>query len=164
MTIEQLSAARRTTTANDITNEQLFQEFSKNFSSTDLNFIRSVGPGPRNDFKFINKITKALYKNEESKLFSRSAAGRKHKGESKSEISIEKKELMKSMLNERLGHELSNDSVLEFAKRTKNFNALLRSAIHNIKYGLKKDQVCNFTIIEIIFQNMALYFVYFFVL
>lgn len=110
------------------------------------------------------KITKALYKNEESKLFSRSAAGRKHKGESKSEISIEKKELMKSMLNERLGHELSNDSVLEFAKRTKNFNAFLRSAIHNIKNGLKKDQVCNFIIIEIIFQNMALYFVYFFVL
>lgn len=121
-------------------------DFKHTFNQIELKDIKSVGPGPNNDSKFILKIMSKLYKNdEEEKLKNRSANGKMYKGEKKTEISFEKKTIMKDMLSARLKFELSDEKSEEFLRRCKNLNKLIKDAIHNIlrrsKDAGKKDAV-----------------------
>lgn len=121
-----------------VTPNHLFGEFSPKFEADELATIRSVGPGKKNDSRFILNITRFLYKNgEKSKLKNRSVVGRKYKGETKHEISFEKKAILENMFQQRVDNE---ESIVtdEHAKRMKNLNSLIRSAIHNILKSITK--------------------------
>lgn len=80
----------------------LFESHAHRFDSTDIKKIRSIKAGQRNDSAFILHITRALYKNEESKIKERRVTSRKYKGSTKLEMSAEKTELMREMLEERM--------------------------------------------------------------
>lgn len=130
--INQLMQAKSSTRNNSAL---ISEQFSQYFEKSELQQINSVKFGPRNDSRFILTIMRCLYKeNERDKLQNRSAHGQKYKGESKLEISIEKKNIMKSMLVERVSYELGPKSEItsDFSDRIKRFNALVKSAIHNI--------------------------------
>lgn len=120
----------------------LFKEYLNRFDVTDMVKIRSIGPGPQKDSKFINVILKSLYKNELYKLENRSATGKKFKGEKKLEVSFEKKELMKNMLNERVRNELCDpfETSNEFFNRVNRLNTFLRNAISNSLKKIKRGQ------------------------
>lgn len=115
--------------------EQLFAEYSGRFDAEELKTIRSTGPGVANDSRFILHLMRFLYKGDEfGKLKNRSATGRKWKGAKKQEISFEKKEVMKKMLQERIKGELKSQSggMDELSQRIGRFNDLVKNAIQNI--------------------------------
>lgn len=125
--------------------DHLFDEFSLKFDKCQLSAIRSVGPGQKNDSRFILNIMRFLYKEDEvAKLKNRSVRGRKYKGENKHEISFEKKSKLETMFKQRVDDELpelAHSSVTnEHSKRIKNFGTLLRSAIHNILKAVQKEE------------------------
>lgn len=76
------------------------------------------------------------------KLENRSATGRKHSGEKKTEISFEKKNILEKMFKLRVNDELlsmdESSAANEHSKRMKNLNNLIRHAIHNIMTAVKK--------------------------
>lgn len=126
------------------TPNHLFGEFSSKFDNCELATIRSVGPGKKNDSRFILNITRFLYKgDEQSKLKNRSVVGRKYNGETKNEISFEKKEIMKTMFKNRVDDELPELKEViipnEHSQRMRNLNNLIRSAIHNIVKSVQKQ-------------------------
>lgn len=125
--------------------DHLFDEFSSDFDKNELTAIKSVGPGQKNDSRFVLNIMRFLYKNdEEAKLKNRSACGRKFKNEKKLEISFEKKSILKRMYKQRVDDELPelahSATANEHSKRMKNFNSLVRSAIHNILKAVQKEE------------------------
>lgn len=125
--------------------DHLFNEFSLIFEKCELATIRSVGPGQKNDSRFILNIMRFLYKGDETeKLKNRSVNGRKYKGENKLEISFEKKQMLETMFKQRVDDECSEMSQLivtnEHSKRIKTVGNLIRSAIHNILKGVRKDE------------------------
>lgn len=124
----------------------LFEQYSNQFTPQELKEVASIGPGQANDSNFILKILRLLYKGEEAKLENRSMCGKRYRGEKKMEITMEKKELMKNMLGERLEHELSEKTSAseEFTKRNKNLKKLVTNAIYNIvNTDLKKRKKRN---------------------
>lgn len=110
----------------------LFENHAHRFDSTDIKKIRSIKAGQRNDSAFILQITRALYKNEESKMKERRVTSRKYKDSKKLEISADKKEIMREMLEERVIDELEiadgSDAVTE---RVKMLNNHMRHALKN---------------------------------
>lgn len=112
--------------------DNYLEGFQHTFDKIELKDIKSVGPGQKNDSNFILKVLRKLYKNEEEKLKDRSAVGRTYRGEKKTEISFEKKGIMTDMLSARLKFELNDDKSVEFVRRLKNLNKLIKSGIHNI--------------------------------
>lgn len=118
----------------------LFDEYSSQFNPAELKTLRSTGPGIGNDSTFILNMMRFLYKSELTKLNDRSATGRKWKGVSKLEISFEKKEVMRKMLNDRVTEEVKNHvgGDGEMHARIKRLNDLIKSAIHNIVSNKRK--------------------------
>lgn len=113
--------------------EEFLADFKQKFGKSEMKEIKSVGPGQRNDSKFILKIMENLYRNDErDKLKFRSASGKQFKGEKKTEISFEKRAIMDKMLSERLKFELDDETSSEFGKRFRNMNRMIKNAIHNI--------------------------------
>lgn len=128
----------------EMKSDHLFEEFSSNFDKKELTTIRSVLPGQKNDSRFILNIMRFLYKGDErAKLQNRSAAGRKHNGEKKAELSFEKKSILKTMFEQRVNDEcpesIESIDTKEHSNRIKNLNKLIRSAIHNIMTAVKKE-------------------------
>lgn len=105
--------------------DQLYEEFANKFTKEELKGIRSVHPGEQNDSKFVSLMMESLYKNDEKqKLKNRSATGKKYRGEQKLEISMEKKDTMRQMLDLRLKYELPGASTAsEFKRRLDKLNA-----------------------------------------
>lgn len=122
-------------------NQMLFESLAHRFDSNEMKKIRSIRAGKRNDSTFILSITKALYKNEEEKLKERRVTSRKIKNQSKFEISAEKKEIMRGMLEERLVNELKDTGESdEIAKRLKRLNEHMRNALKNSVVAHKKQK------------------------
>lgn len=123
-------------------NELLYTKFVSHFEPAEIRNIRSIGPGAKNDSKFILNIMRSLYKGDEAeKLKNRSAAGRTHNKHSKLEVSFEKKNIMEKMMTERMHLEVLADTTQNLVARTKKLNALIRYAIHNIQKGKEKSQL-----------------------
>lgn len=110
----------------------LFVTHSERFAQNDFKRIRSVRAGRRNDAVFVRFVMNGLYKNEETKLSERRASSRKYKGSSKLEVSADKKQIIRDMLEERIVQELGNSTEdLEFDGRFKRLNDLIRFALNN---------------------------------
>lgn len=122
-------------------NVLLFENHAHRFDSKDIKKIRSIKAGQRNDSAFILSITKALYKDEEAKLKERRATSRKYKDSTKSEISAEKKAIMREMLEERLINETNEaDEYIEIDGRLKKLNTHMRHALKNSATSNEKKQ------------------------
>lgn len=141
LTIESLKQKLQLSKSTDT----LFADFQSSFNFDDMKVIRSVQAGPRKDSTFINRIMSALYKGPETtKLFNRSAAGRKHSGIKKDGLTPEKKEIIRKMFLERLSSEMKNcegaseSELVELEERAGKLNRYLRSAIANILSAFKK--------------------------
>lgn len=121
--------------------DNLFQKYSTRFDCIDMLTFRSVGPGIGKDSTFVYGILKSLYKKDFEKLQNRSATGKKNKGQTKHEITIEKKEIIKNMLIERVGAELCDrlGTTKEYLKRVGRFNELLRHSIINFVRKQKRE-------------------------
>lgn len=120
----------------------LFESHSNRFDACEMIEIRSIGPGVKKDSTFISKIMKFLYKNEPEKLSERSATGKKFKGIKKHEVTLEKKEILKNMLSERVKSELDDQygSSNDLIKRVGRLNSLIRFALGNLVSKHKKDK------------------------
>lgn len=116
----------------------LFEKYAHKFDDKEIKKIRSIKMGQRNDSTFILTILKALYKNQDEKIRERRATSRKFKDSSKHEISFEKKEIMRQMLEERIKSE-NNDTIFNDT-RLKKLNEHMRHALCNAKKSQKKHE------------------------
>lgn len=121
--------------------DTLFEKYSTSFDRIDLIKFRSVGPGIAKDSTFVYGILKSLYKKDSEKLQNRSVTGKKFKGQTKLEITMEKKEIIRNMLVERVGAELCDrfGTTKEFLKRIGQINKLLRHSITNFVRKQKQE-------------------------
>lgn len=79
---------------------KLFGGFEQHFSTEQLNELRSIGKGKRGDAKFILKCLEFLYDKDVRKISQKCSGDRKLRG--KTVITPQKKNLMVSLLNERV--------------------------------------------------------------
>lgn len=125
---------------NEKKNEILFQNHSHRFKPDEMKDIRSTRAGKTNDSTFVSTILKCLYKNEEAKLNDRRVTARKYDGTKKIELSAEKKEIMREMLEERVTNELDTSyEEDELKTRLKKLNTHLRNALHSSLTAHKKS-------------------------
>lgn len=137
--IQQLKDQLRALQPEDVGDTNHLSNPEGKFTTDDLKIIRSVGPGASKDSNFVLKVMRALYNGaEKTKLHERSAAGKKHKGAIKSGITPEKRKIVEEMLLKRISNEVGIEEA-EFEKRFKLLNRFMRSAIHNIKTSLRKE-------------------------
>lgn len=124
---------------NEKKSEILFGKFEYRFEKEELKKIRSIRAGQRNDSTFVLSILKCLYKNEEAKLSERRVTDRKYGGTKKNELSAEKKEIMREMLEERVLDELDEQRDQdEVTNRLKQLNKHMRNALSNSLIAHKK--------------------------
>lgn len=122
-------------------NKLLFENHVHQFESNDIKKIRSIKAGQQHDSAFILNITRALYRNEENKLQERQATSRKYKKSTKSEISADKKEIMRQMFEERVVNESeTGDEYDETAQRLRKLNTHVRHALKNSVTAIEKKK------------------------
>lgn len=137
--IKRLKEQLKKKNLNERKSEILFGNFADRFESGEIKKIRSIKSGKRNDSAFVLTILKSLYKNEEEKLVDRRVTDRKYDGTKKNELSAEKKQMMREMLEERVLHELSSpQDEKELAERMNQLNRHMRNALHNSLVAHKK--------------------------
>lgn len=118
----------------------LFQNHSHRFENDEIRKIRSIKAGKRNDSTFVLTILKCLYKNEEAKLNDRRVTAKKYVGTKKIELSAEKKQIMREMLEERVIDELgTSQDGNELGNRLNELNRHMRNALHNSLNAHKKN-------------------------
>lgn len=97
-------------------------------SDAEMKDVRSVKSGAKNDSTFVFKLVQSLYKNDLSKLNSKSVTGKGRNTTKKDRITPLKKDIIEKLLMERA----MNDGGQDVTERLQKTNMHIKNAIHNI--------------------------------
>lgn len=104
------AAVNKNTTSEKTSKTIQFSAHEQHFSAAELNELRSIGKGKRQDAIFVARCLEFLYKHDVEKLTTKCAGDRKSKG--KSTITPSKKVLMSTLLGERVESEGVDDQAV----------------------------------------------------
>lgn len=121
----------------------LYRMHASHFKPNELQSIRSVRSGKRNDSTFVSKIVSVLYGGNSNILENKSVSGKKQNKRRKEASTPEKVSLILEMLKERITNEDDQDNI---GKRLKTLNTHLKNAIYQMKQNCKKTTEGNATI------------------
>lgn len=115
----------------------IFDEFSSDFTSSQLADLRQVGNAKREDSTFILIALKNLYEKNLETLETKSLTGRSKPGQRKEKMTPEKTAILAKIFQNRLQHATADTQ--ERVSREKCLNKLIKDAKDNITKSLHKQ-------------------------
>lgn len=129
----------------------IFDTFSNCFTAEQLKTLRSINSNSPGDSTFILNVVKFLYSDDLGRVKSKSACGRKNKGQSKEKMTPSKKKTLERIFGERL-HKL-DVTPMEKSDRKKSVNRLIKDAFASICKSLESKHTQNETCRRLDLEN-----------
>lgn len=124
----------------DLNQALIFDEFSSEFTSSQLADLRGVSQEKRADSKFVSLALKSLYDKKLETLETKSVTGRCSKsGQKKEKMTPEKTAILGKIFQSRIQH-ATTDTTERFM-REKCLNKLIKDGLSNITTALKKQTI-----------------------
>lgn len=118
--------------------QELFKDFEKQIHPKDMEFLRSIKPGPKADSSAVLSMMRILYRSNLSILKNKSVSGKSFKGQAKEPLTPKKKQLIQAMMTERIQSEKTSNTEERIAKTSRHLRAAICN-INNSKYTTEPE-------------------------